>query len=510
MTKTKTRLNIPPWALVGLALISFAVLISFQTAFAASTKKIEYSFEYLMGETPKVFITLKFDGDDSGRSALTLPMDWGGQKDLYRATSGFKCHNAGCRIEPSDVSTALYVFHEPGELVEITYVVRQDWSGEFNHSNYYRAHLTDDYLFMIGQAMLVTPDHYQGHPLELSFEWQGLPAGWAALTSFGVGSSFKTVVPDIEALRSATYTAGDYRVFGDEIRGVYTFVAIRGEWPFEDKAFANLTTDAVRNIRRFWNDYNASQFLVTLIPTDGKCCSLGGTSLTDSFALFVTEDGAEIEKFDWLLSHELLHNWISGKLRLEGPEEQGYWFSEGFANYYSRLLRLRGGQLTLPEYAEDYNQAIADYYMSSARNGTLSDVEANFWTDQDTGQLPYLRGDILAHNWNTGIKNNRDATSIDTVLKDLLRRGEDEMTLAEFDRAVERQLDRSIIPDVENYLVAGNTIPLDPEALGTCFSVTETEMTSSQGSAMLVPQYVLDERKFQRRPDKCRAWFLEN
>lgn len=476
MIKTVPQKNFSMPFSFGFILIASAFLLAgFGPAFSAPTKKISYTFEYMMGETPKVFITLEFEGDESGRTPLSLPMNWGGQVDLYKALSGYNCHNNGCRIEPSDVPTALYVFHEPGELVEITYVVKQDWSGDFNNSNYYRAHLTDDYLFMIGHAMLVTPDNYQGFPVELTFAWQNLPKEWAVMTSFGTGTSFKTVVPDIDEMRAATYTAGNYRVFGDEIRGVYTFVAIRGDWPFEDKAFAKLTTGVIRNIRRFWKDYNADQFLVTLIPTDGKCCSLGGTSLTDSFTLFVTGDGADLKGLEWLLSHELLHSWIGGMLRLDGPEEQGYWFSEGFTNYYSRLLRLRGGQLTLAEYVEDYNAKLAEYFMSPARNETLADVEAKFWTDKNTGQLPYLRGDILAHNWNAGIKDDADGTSLDTVMKDLMKLGEDEIALARFDKAMERHLERSIIPDVENYLVAGNTIDLDPEALGACFSVVEVE-----------------------------------
>ncbi|MEE8294783.1 MAG: hypothetical protein V3R64_03650 [Sphingomonadales bacterium] len=488
--------------------------LNFGYAEAAPTKKISYTFDYQMaGDVPEVLITLKFQGDESGRTALSLPMNWGGQVDLYKATSGYTCHTGGCRIEPSDVPTALYIIHEPGEMVEFSYVLKQDWTGDFNNSNYYRAHLTADYLFMIGNAILVTPDNYQGFPVELTFAWQNLPREWAVMTSFGVGSSFKTVVSDIDVMRSATYTAGDYRVLGDEIRGVYTYVAIRGDWPFEDKAFAKLTTGIIRNIRRFWKDYNADQFLVTLIPTDGKCCSLGGTSLSNSFALFVTEDGAKLDSFEWLLSHELLHHWISGMLRLEGPEEQGYWFSEGFTNYYSRLLRLRGGQMTLPEYVEDYNKAIADYYMSPARNETLADVEAKFWTDQNTGKLPYLRGDILAHNWNAGIKDDRDGTNLDTAMKELLksrRQTAEEITLVELDRVIERHLERSIMPDVENYLVAGNTIDLDPTALSACYGVSEVEKTSSVGTNMMVPQYVLNEREWRKNRDECEVWFLEN
>lgn len=507
-TPTKTL----PQHILGLLFLTFAVFaFNFGPAQAAPTKKISYTFDYqVTGDVPEVHVTLKFQGDESGRTPLSLPMNWGGQVDLYKALSGFNCHNEGCRIEPTDVPTALYIFHQPGEMIEFSYVLKQDWNGDFNRSNYYRAHLTGDYLFMIGHAVLVTPDNYQGFPVELTFGWQNLPSDWAALTSFGMGTSFKTVVSDIDEMRSATYTAGDYRVFGDEIRGVYTFVAIRGDWPFEDKAFTRLTTGVIRNIRRFWKDYNADQFLVTLIPTDGTCCSLGGTSLTDSFALFVTEDGAELAGFEWLLSHELNHNWLGGELNLEGPEEQGYWFTEGFTNYYSRLLRLRGGQLTLAQYAEDYNKAIADYYMSPAKNATLADVEEKFWTDEPVGKLPYQRGDILAHNWNAGIKDDADGTSLDTFISDLRKLSKSEISLVEFDDAMERHLERSIIPDVENYLVAGNTIDLDPEALGACFSVVEVEITSPQGATMMVPQYILDEQEFQRRPDRCEAWFLEN
>lgn len=580
MNSTKTRNFLPVKIFAGLVIFFVTFFLTFVGAFGASTKKISYELEYQAGDPGFMVVTLTFKGDDNGQTAVSLPMPWGGMNDAHRGLSAISCLNAGCTVErASNTETAVFVNHAPGEEVTLGYTLAQNWSGAFTNEVRYRPHMTPDYFFLIGHTFMVTPDNYQGHPVELEFTWKGLPDHWAKMTSFGTGPSFKTVVASLDDLRSATYTAGDYRVFGDEIRGIYTFVAVRGNWPFVDKDFTKLTTDTIRNIRGFWNDYNTDQYLVTLIPIAGRCCSYGGTGLTDSFALFVTEENAQLGKFESLLGHELLHNWIGGALRLEGPEERAYWFTEGFTNYYSRLLRLRGGQMNLEEYAADYNAKLAEYFMSPARNETLSDVEEKFWTDKDTGELPYLRGDILAHNWNAGIKDDADGTSLDTFMMDLIGLGKNEVSLAEFDEAIERHLERSFIPDFESYLVAGNTIDLDPTALGACFSISEVEKTPfdlgfthtdsskeevywditsvvpgspaeeaglrpgmevvnfsfywgdienpidigikdgegrrqisylARGPGVMVPQYVLDEREFQRHPEDCMAWFLEN
>ena len=52
-------------------------------------------------------------------------------------------------------------------------------------------------------------------------------------------------------------------------------------------------------------------------------------------------------------AHEHFHTWVGGKIRNDKQEELNYWWSEGFTDYYSRVLALRSGGLSIEKFIDE-------------------------------------------------------------------------------------------------------------------------------------------------------------
>ncbi|MGI4752765.1 MAG: hypothetical protein ACRYE8_03440 [Janthinobacterium lividum] len=99
-----------------------------------------------------------------------------------------------------------------------------------------------------------------------------------------------------------------------------------------------------------------------------------------------------------------MHNWIGKKIR--NTSDLNYWWSEGFTDYYSRVLALRSGVITVEEFVEEFNQFFKDYYLSPVINEPNSKIEEDSWRNYAVSKLPYYRGFIFALYLNNLIKEN--------------------------------------------------------------------------------------------------------
>ena len=88
--------------------------------------------------------------------------------------------------------------------------------------------------------------------------------------------------------------------------------------------------------RDFWQDHSQKYFAVTMTPTHQENgSSYQGSGLTNSFATSASNnDNLDPEGLVYLFNHELQHNWTGHTIVNQNEEEQ-YWFSEGFTDYYT-------------------------------------------------------------------------------------------------------------------------------------------------------------------------------
>ncbi len=82
----------------------------------------------------------------------------------------------------------------------------------------------------------------------------------------------------------------------------------------------------------------------------------GGTFSRDVSLLVDSPLGPE-NRARWVpfVCHEILHLWIPGPVGFEG---QQYWFTEGFTDYYARVLAMRTGAITPDELRADWKSRI--------------------------------------------------------------------------------------------------------------------------------------------------------
>ncbi|HLE12266.1 MAG: hypothetical protein A2451_14455 [Bdellovibrionales bacterium RIFOXYC2_FULL_39_8] len=436
---------------------------------------IVYTFEpKTEGESSYLLITVKFRGDADGVTRVNLPTKWAGQTELYKETRNLQIIQEGQKLEPvSNAPGTFEIKHRPSLMITITYELYQSWKGEINEENYYRPLFDKCYFHIIGFAGLLMPDWDGDKKINISFVWKNLPKNWAIANSFGVNEKEQTIVSSLGEIQKAIYVAGDFEIKKIIISNNPVYVAIRGKWKFDTNEFYDLIGKTIKADREFWNDFDFPFFLITMIPMDEKQGNKGGTGLTNSFALFSSKDTNKVSGFVFLLMHEYFHTWNGVKIKREEPEELVYWFSEGFTNYYTNLLNLRAGIISLADYVELINKSLKKYYFSPVINESNERILKDFWNDKNVEKLPYQRGEFLALNWNAAIKKVSDY-SLDNVMKDILSEAIQKGTLVSgkvVDRIIRSYLKDGVLNDLELYIEKGNTISPSPLGLGHCVSL---------------------------------------
>jgi len=373
----------------------------------APPEPVRYTIELLEPVEPLVGIHLGFRGDEDGESVVSLAAGWaglaetGGDLELVEIRVGDEQLDAE-RLAPH----AWQVRHAPGAALELLFLLRPTrHRASSGPPEYYLPILEPRLLHAIGAQTLPAPDHLAGdeeRPITLA--WRGFAEeGWRAISSFGEGSQEVSVHLPLDAFRHALFLAGDLRLSERRIHGQALWIAMHGEWSFDDAAFVTLAERVVTLEREFFDDHALPFYLISLIPVGagGRGSSWGGTGLTDSFALFVTRDngiGASETGggIAWLLAHELFHQWNGHVITLAQPEELGYWFSEGFTDFYTRRLLARAGFLTEAQVLASWNQKLAALAASPERRAPAERVREAFWRERAVGDLPYQRGDVIA------------------------------------------------------------------------------------------------------------------
>jgi predicted metalloprotease with PDZ domain len=106
----------------------------------------------------------------------------------------------------------------------------------------------------------------------------------------------------------------------------------------------------------------------------------GGTGLTTSFSLAMGEGTPLDGSIDTLLAHEHFHSWCGQTIEPDPPEQDAYWFTEGFTTFYTSRLLYRAGMLNLADYAASLDRDLVAYTASSARELPNANIGAGFWT----------------------------------------------------------------------------------------------------------------------------------
>lgn len=430
---------------------------------AAAPPRIDYELTPILenGALQAVQIDLTFRGERDGSSDLRLPDEWGGQNELWRSVQALEVVS-GATMRDGEEPSQRILAHRPNARIHVRYRIIQDWEGvpRAEIGNIYRATIQPMYFHLIGNAILVTPGGAaENSPVRLRV--RDLPRGW----SFASDLLYPRLT--LEKIWSSVIVGGDFRILRDPQSNVQ--LAIRGTWSFTDQQLLDQAAHIIAGHRRFWND-PAAPYLVTVLQLTGPegWISVGGTGLDDAFAFFATPNGPQYTIVR-TLAHESLHTWVPIQIGGVPQEDQPlqYWLSEGFTDFYTPRMLVRGGLWTPQQYADDLNDALLAYAQSPAREAPNSRIAADFWTDRDVQRMPYLRGRFLAMIWDARLRRNDHG--FDEIVYDMRARAARGAEYAqEVFIASAPTFGLDVGADIETYVTNGTRILLPEDLLEPC------------------------------------------
>ncbi len=421
-------------------------------------------------------LTLQFPGDADGETTLQLPNDWGGERELYRAL--WDIRTDGAEIAPGETPDKLILRHAPGAPITLTWKLGggPDSPPGKVRGNDYRPRFTPDHFFVIGSAALPWPEHLENEtPARVQLD---RPAGLTLVSD--LEHTAPGGVTQLGKLAESVIMGGDLRVI--ETGGAR--LALTGKFDTLDDAYWRATfTKIAEGQRKFWKAKNES-FLVTIISEAGESgsTSIGGTGLSDAFAVFATENidaGVAVN----ILSHEMMHTWIPARVgRL--PEENepiGYWFSEGFTDWASFRTLVRSGLWTSEDFAAAFNAALEAYDLSPVRDATGDEIAAGFWSSSDLDRLPYQKGMLIASWLDAGVrektKGRRDLDDVLLAMQKAAKRDPDLMAHDNLVRSLKKVARWDAAADLDALAFQGAPPNLPPELLAPCGTLTSSERT---------------------------------
>jgi len=414
-------------------------------------------------------VTLQLSGNERGKTKLYLPNEWGPATGLSENIQDLRVINAEV-VEQTDQH--LLLKHGYKDLLMIKYKVIPAAEYPFDNPDLaFHPILQNNFFQFYGNAFFIYPAdlNYRERPVSLS--WEGFPEDWAIHNSYGTNKRLQTFRWKDSLWLESVFVGGDYRIHKIEIKDDPVYVAMRGDWDFKDDDYLDLLKRVITQQRAFWNDHDFNYFTVTLAPfMEGKGQgSYQGTGLRNSFALNATKS-IGLKNFDYLFSHELMHEWIGLQIKTADPEGLRFWFSEGFTDYFSYINMRECGLLDEQAYVGSMNGVIKEYYTSPIRLATNEALAANFFTDYTYGRLAYNRGCLFATHIDWMIRqDSKGQLSLKNAMQDFLaacKGGKQRLTDELFLTTINKYLKEPIDPLFKKYIQEGDLIKIENWMLG--------------------------------------------
>jgi len=413
------------------------------------------------GDLTALEITATFEADADGETNLSLPNNWMGRSGIWRNLSDLTVEGADSVAE--DTPKARIVRSRPGRKLVLRYRVNNTLNGEPTQSDSYPSEpwIKASWFYVDGVSALITIDGREDGAA--SFRWG---KGWPK--DFKLASNLEDAGWDEDVRQSVLIGGRDLRI----VRAGPVRLAIRGAHAFTDAELSGALEAILRAERGFFGDDQSKPFLVTALSLTPKSgASFHGTGKHQAFAMAVTPN-MTLEDIRVLLAHEIFHAWNPNRLgQAFGP--RGYWFSEGFTDFYARRLMARERQITPQAFVAAWNETLRDYGTSPAIAMPGDEAAGKFWTDPYADKLAYQRGALLAAIWD--LKLRQAGASLDAVLQNQARDRERDpkatMVRAFVDAAKAQGL--NVAPDIEAHIDRGQPIRLPADAFLPCATVSE-------------------------------------
>lgn len=457
--------------------IALLVLVFSVSACTKETPShIEYQISHhVQDSTAFLKIVMSFEPDSDGTTELSFQNKAWGQDSLHHVIGSMKLLEIEGEVKADPENHVIKLSHPAGlKNLNFEYTLQQVYRGAVTTRNDFRPIVQPHFFHVFSHNLFMLPMHIlesTNDQFNLEVLWQNLPDSFTIANSFGTNKT-KQFIEGIseQEFHSAIWTGGDFRVHTMEVQGNEVVFAIRGDWKnFNDEEMTGILEKTVKAQRDFWQDHSQPYFLVTMIPTFEKNgSSFHGTGLTDSFAVSASNnERLEVEGLVYLFNHELMHNWTGKVIKNENEEEQ-YWFSEGFTEYYAfkNIARNSIYGLDASYFLKEINRTVMELTASPVQTAPNNEINYdNFWSNRDYGKLPYYRGAFFAFYLDYKIKqdSNNKKSLDDLILKikeEAVAHGQN-LNHSFFIETANTFLQEDITPFFEQHILKGESMPID-------------------------------------------------
>jgi predicted metalloprotease with PDZ domain len=380
-------------------------------------KAIVYNIK-LSNNGKYLLIKTKYKGHFYRNVTIDLPYKWADQ-EYTTQIQNVQINNSRYFIKNDQSNKLVIDLDEPAELLEISYEAHTSKNKDFDTKTR-NLLITSDLVLFPGHAILSTPDDINDkQKLDIEIIWEKLPKGWKVLSSHGPGQSLSFSATPYELVQSI-YSAGKVRETVKSINDKKVIFSLYGNCDFSDKQIIKSSLEIIKSQRDFFNDYNFNNYLVSIIEncdkklTGKKVAYFNGINMHNSISIYISK-GIDIKQYKLLFAHEHMHNWIGGKIS-NSEESLGYWWSEGFNDYYSKIIAARDNIINADELATEINNILKEYYKSPSINLSNLEMSQNFWNNDSAGQMPYLRGFIFALYLDCNFNHKKSSNITELIL----------------------------------------------------------------------------------------------
>lgn len=392
------------------------------------SQPLKYLIEPHFGKENYVDVTMEFNTGNATETQVNYLNEYGGIKNLSSCISEITS-NINCSKSKTDQFYSILFNHRPYQLIRLHYRIVSNSERKLVNENIYRPIIDSNFFNLYGFGLFFLPGDYWNdksiNPVTIK---------WIVPKNFILSTSFKTGFSN-EYMMNLDHNFLKYMVIMGGNFGIKKFFANGNEVIFSYKRFKNINIDsafyffkqAITISRNFWKDNSQKYFMTSFLPTyevwneQEKYYKYMGVAFLNSFSCFMSDNkGARIKDLVYLFFHEYLHNWIGKKIKIK-HEEQQYWFSEGFTEYFQLKLQLKARTISLKEFAEQINDRLIKLYSSPVRLASNKEITfTNFWSNPDYQNLPYLRGSLYAFYLDMFIRS-RQHKKLDDVLHELFK-----------------------------------------------------------------------------------------
>lgn len=468
------------------------IILLFAIVFTAcqDQRHNEIKYEVLRSQKngkPALNISMEFTANPSGETVVLLQDKAWGQEDLYNTLSNVKSDQVSEIIQEKDSNRIVLRHQNNLDKIRLSYTLQQDTEGKLTTLHTYRPVIQEEFFHVFSHNLFMLPRHYVPNsttPFDVSIDWKDFDNEFNLINSFGTNDHTQKIKGiDEQHFHSAVFTGGDYRAHELDIKGNKAVLGIRGDWKvFKDSTIVNVLEKTLNAQRDFWQDHSQEYFAVTLTPTfreDGS--SFQGSGLTNSFATTASNNQyLDPEGLVYLFNHELQHNWTGHTIKNANEEEQ-YWFSEGFTEYYTikNIAKNKINGLDKSYFIKKLNEFIKALYLSPVKEAPNSEINYdNFWSSREYSKLPYRRGALFAFYLDNKIqKETNGEKSLDDLMLDIKEdaiQKDQKLTHKYFISKVNEYVKEDITPFFDKHIEKGNLYDLSSalEEFGFEFSPT--------------------------------------